>query len=275
MSSLKSLNTVQINLNLSQLFTTLTTLKNLDEFSFTLPKPDTILKESDLKCFNKLNNLEIDISNDLLLLPYILEYSLNLTNLKIFSINQSKYNYKKDDQVLNFNKLTKLENLFISNAPNLIIDRNILNEKVNILKKYQVNFKQEFKITSEDSNVSFADSLNILSTVAGPIESIEFNFNLLKSNRIQSCETNKFLTFNIDSFAKNLSNKHLKSMVIESMHNSYPTKFFFILNEIDYLKKFMFIENLNLNQIHVHLNYSFCEILSNLKCKFLFLFFKF
>jgi hypothetical protein len=265
MVTLKKLSIIQVQVSCAQLISVLNSLKCLKELSFTLPKPDS--KQNDkFDCFLKLSKLEIDISNHVLLLPFIIEHCLNLTDLKLMNLKYISKN-SLNDYPLNINKLNKLENILITNNKNVIIDRNVLLDRMNrLLKEFQLNFKQDFQIVDIDINVSLNDSLEWLKTIRKPLESFDFAFNFFKSNQIQSSNSNLFLQFDIESFIKNLSSEHLKAMGIKIISNSCETKIRIIINEIKYLRNFHFLRVLDLSQIHIHINYNFCDILTDFKC---------
>jgi hypothetical protein len=265
MVTLKKLSIIQVQVSCAQLISILNSSKFLKELSFTLPKPDS--KQNDkFNCFLNLSKLDIDISNNVLLLPFIIEHCLNLTDLKLINMKYISKN-SLNDYPLNINKLNKLENILISNNKIIIIDRNVLLNRMNHqLKEFQLNFKQAFQIVDVDINVSLNDSLQWLNTISKPFESFDFAFNLFKSNKIQSSHSNLFLQFDIESFINNLSSEHLKAMWIKIITNSCETKIRIIINEIKYLKNFRFLRVLDFSQIHIHVNYNFCDILTDFKC---------
>ena len=265
MESLKKLSIIQVKVSLAQLISILNSTKCLNELSFTLPKADSI-HDDKFDCFLKLCKLEIDISNHILLLPFLVEHSLNLTDLKLINMKSISKN-SLNEYPLNINKLNKLKSILISNNKNVIIDRNVLLDKINhLLNEFQLNFKQDFQIVGVNINDSLNDSLKWLTTIRKPLESLEFTFNLFKSNQIHSSHSNMFIQFYIESFIKNLSKEHLKAIWINTSSNSCETKIYIIINEIEYLRNFQFIRVLDLSLIHVHINYSFCDILTDFKC---------
>ena len=260
---LKKLSIIQVKITLVQLTAILDSLKNLHEFSFTLPKSDSAFKDNKLiECFNRLTHLEIDISNTSILLSFIIEQCLNLIYLKLFSNNPAITVYN-DDLVLNIRNLNKLEGLIISDLPNLIIENKYLLEKIKVFKEFKVNFKKIFPISNADINNSLSDNLEWLTTLNKSIRSFEI---LFKSNQAQSSNTIIVFEFNIESFINHLQ-YDLQSLTIQIINNLVPTKIFFVINEIEYFKMFKFIETIDLSQIHIHLNSpNLCKILSEFKC---------
>ena len=266
MDSLKMLSLLQVSISLTQLISVLNSLKCLNEISFTLPKADSVQATKQFDCFTNLLKLEIDISNHYTYLQYLLDNCLNLTDLKLINLKANLNNTSSEYQ-LNISQLKGLRSLLILNNPNILIDQDILFDKINhFLSKFQINFKQEFQIIDVNINYSFNNSLKWMTKIHKPIESFELIFNVFKSNKIQSSHAFMFLEFDIESFLSYLSRQYLKSFIIRIMHTAHLTKFCFIINEIGNLRNFNCLRCLDLSQIHVHVNYNFCEILTKFKC---------
>lgn len=295
MSSLRVLNMIEIKLNSEQVLELVNKLDNLVELSFTYQNTRQISnllaanmhlsdnRNNNYSKFEKLKWLEVDITLEdvtvCLFLEIISWYAINLEHLKLFSMNRHHRHELRFETI----KLTRLNEIIISNCPSLMLHaQSQLNlcEQLKKLNRFLVNIKCDLhNIESFNQNTCFnayfADkNAEFFIKLENLISFIEYNFDMYKLCSVNYRYLQKFnscmiFELNVESFIKHISQHLLNVLSINVNGDSKVSKFYLVLNDIDYIRNYRFINTINLNQVHVHLtkNSGIGEILSCLKCK--------